>query len=57
MARRDRGQAELDQARLAMTRSEIQAPFDEIIIDVAVSTGARVSLGQVLITLFPVDNL
>ena len=57
IARRDRGQAELDQARLAMTRSEIQAPFDAIISDVAVSTGDRVSLGQVLISLFPVDNL
>lgn len=57
MARRDRGKAELDQARLAMTRSEIQAPFDAIISDVAVSAGDRVSLGQVLISLFPLDNL
>ncbi len=56
-ARHDSGKAELDQARLAMTRSEIAAPFDAIISEVAVSAGDRVSLGQILISLFPIDDL
>jgi len=57
VAKNDRGKAELDQARLAMTRSEIMAPFDAIISNVAVAAGDRVSLGQILISLFPVNNL
>ena len=57
MARRDSGQAELDQARLAMSRSEIKAPFDAIISEVAVAAGDRVSLGHMLISLFPVNDL
>jgi multidrug efflux pump subunit AcrA (membrane-fusion protein) len=57
MARHDRGKAELDQARLAMDRSAIKAPFDAIISEVGVSAGDRVSLGQILISLFPVSNL
>lgn len=57
LARHDRGQAELDQARLAMTRSEVTAPFNGIVSEVAVSAGDRVMLGQVLISLFPVNNL
>ena len=57
MARRDRSKAQLDQARLAMTRSEVRAPFDAIISEVAVSAGDRVSLGQLLISLFPIKNL
>jgi len=56
-ARHDRGKAELDQARLAMARSEIVAPFDAIISEVAVAAGDRVSLGQILISLFPIDDL
>ena len=57
VARRDRARAELDQARLAMTRSEVRAPFDAIISEVGVSAGDRVSLGQMLISMFPLDNL
>jgi multidrug efflux pump subunit AcrA (membrane-fusion protein) len=57
MARHDRGKAELDQARLAMDRSAIKAPFDAIISEVGVAAGDRVSLGQILISLFPVNNL
>lgn len=57
LARHDRGQATLDQARLAMTRSEVTAPFDGIVSEVSVSAGDRVMLGQVLISLFPVNNL
>ena len=56
-ARHDRGKAELDQARLAMTRSEVAAPFDAIISDVSVAAGDRVSLGQILISLFPINDL
>jgi multidrug efflux pump subunit AcrA (membrane-fusion protein) len=57
IARRDHAQAELDQARLAMTRSEVQAPFDAIISEVGVAAGDRVSLGQMLISMFPVKSL
>ena len=57
LARRDRGEAQLDQARLAMTRSDLRAPFDAIISEVAVSAGDRVSLGQLLVALFPVNKL
>jgi len=56
-ARQDRANAELDQSRLAMSRSELHAPFDAIISEVAVAAGDRVSLGQLLISLFPVKNL
>ncbi len=56
-ARQDRARAELDQAQLAMDRSEVIAPFDAIVSQVSVAAGDRVSLGQVLISLFPVDKL
>jgi HlyD family secretion protein len=56
-ARRDSGKAQLDQARLAMSRSEVKAPFDAIISEVGVAAGDRVSLGQMLISLFPVEQL
>jgi len=57
MARHDRGKAQLAQSRLAMSRSDVRAPFDAIISEVAVATGDRVSLGQLLISLFPVQAL
>lgn len=57
MARQDRAKAQLAQAKLAMSRSEVRAPFDAIISEVAVSAGDRVSLGQLLISLFPVNAL
>lgn len=56
-ARRDRAQARLDQDRLAVTRSEVRAPFDAIISRVEVSAGDRVSLGQTLVSLYPQDSL
>ena len=56
-ARRDRAQAELDQSRLAMSRSEVRAPFAAIISEVGVAAGDRVSLGQMLVSMFPVDSL
>jgi len=57
MARHDRGKAQLAQSRLAMSRSDVRAPFDAIISEVAVATGDRVSLGQLLISLFPLQAL
>lgn len=56
-ARQDRAKAQLAQARLAMKRSDLRAPFDAIISEVAVAAGDRVSLGQLLISLFPVQAL
>lgn len=56
-ARHDRGKAQLAQARLAMSRSEVRAPFDAIISEVSVAAGDRVSLGQMLISLFPLETL
>jgi len=56
-ARQDYGKAELERARLAMKRSEVRAPFDAIISEVSVSAGDRVSLGQILVSLFPVNAL
>ena len=57
LARRDRARAELGRAQLAMQRSEILAPFDAIVSEVAIAAGDRVSLGQILISLFPIDSL
>ena len=56
-ARYDRNQARLEEARLAMERSELHAPFDALISNVGVAAGDRVSLGQVLVTLYPLDGL
>ena len=56
-ARRDRSQAELAEARLALERSHLKAPFDALISDVAVAAGDRVSVGEVLVSLFPLDSL
>ena len=56
-ARSDRAQAEMDRAQLAMNRSAIAAPFDAIVSGVEVSAGDRVSQGQILISLFPVNSL
>ncbi len=56
-ARQDRARASLAKARLAMKRSDLKAPFEAFVSEVAVAAGDRVSLGQVLISLFPVDKL
>jgi multidrug efflux pump subunit AcrA (membrane-fusion protein) len=40
-----------------MTRSKVSAPFDAIISEVEVAAGDRVSLGQMLISMFPVNSL
>jgi len=56
-ARRDRAQAKLAEARLALERSQLSAPFDALISDVAVAAGDRVSVGEVLVSLFPLNSL
>ena len=56
-ARRDRNRARLTEARLARERSELRAPFDALISSVDVAAGDRVSLGQVLVSLYPLNSL
>ncbi len=56
-ARKDRSKAQYEQAKLAMDRSAVRAPFDAIISEVAVAAGDRVSLGQLLVSLFPLHAL
>jgi multidrug efflux pump subunit AcrA (membrane-fusion protein) len=56
-ARLDRSQARLEESRLAMERSELRAPFDAMISGVEVAAGDRVSLGQIMLSLFPLDGL
>ena len=56
-ARYDRNQAMVAEARLAMERSELRAPFDALVSDVGVAAGDRVSLGQVLVSLYPLEAL
>ena len=56
-ARRDRARATVDEARLARQRANLSAPFDAIVSEVEVAAGDRVSLGQVLLTLYPLADL
>jgi len=56
-ARRDSAVARRDQDRLAVTRSEVRAPFDAVISQVAVSAGDRVATGQTLLSMYPRDSL
>jgi HlyD family secretion protein len=56
-ARYDRNQAQLAQARLAMERSDLRAPFDALVSQVNVAAGDRVSLGEVLVSLYPLNAL
>jgi len=56
-ARQDHNKARLDETRLAMERSDLRAPFDALVSQVAVASGDRVSRGQMLVSLFPVNAL
>jgi HlyD family secretion protein len=56
-ARQDRHQAKLAESKLAMERSDLRAPFNAIVSEVNVAAGDRVSLGQILVTLFPLGTL
>ncbi|MFT5665663.1 MAG: HlyD family secretion protein, partial [Gammaproteobacteria bacterium] len=54
---RDRQVARLNDAQLMIERSEAVAPFDAIVSKTPVSIGDRVSTGQTLVSLYPVDGL
>jgi multidrug efflux pump subunit AcrA (membrane-fusion protein) len=56
-ARLDHSKARLEESRLAMERSDLRAPFDAMISSVEVAAGDRVSLGQIMVSLFPLDTL
>jgi len=56
-ARRARQQALLDTAELAFQRSRIVAPFIGIVATVHVAPGDRVQTGNVLLEIYPVDDL
>ena len=56
-ARKNQNQAKLAEARLRIERSEVFAPYEAIISDVPVSVGDRVATGQILVALYPVNNL
>lgn len=56
-ARQQQSKARLVDADIKIERSVVIAPFDAIISSVPVSVGDRVSIGQNLITLYPVHNL
>jgi HlyD family secretion protein len=54
---RDRQVAHLNDTQLMVERSEAIAPFDAIVSTTPVSIGDRVSTGQTLVSLYPVDGL
>ena len=56
-ARKKQNQAKLEEARLRIERSEVFAPFEAIISETPVSVGDRVATGQILVALYPVNNL
>jgi len=56
-AERNRQVARLSDAQLMVERSEVIAPFDAIVSATPVSIGDRVSTGQTLISLYPVNGL
>ncbi len=56
-ARRDRQQALLDSAELALERSRVMAPFAGIVADVHVAPGDRVQVGTALLEIYPLDAL
>ncbi len=56
-ARQQQSRARLAEAKLRIERSTVIAPFHAIISSVPISVGDRVSVGQNLITLYPVHSL
>ncbi len=50
-------QAELSQSQLALERSQIHAPFNGIVQSVEVSIGDQVNTGQILLYLYPIEQL
>jgi len=56
-ARLQRNRARRDEARLALERSRVIAPFDGIVSAVSVAGGDRVQTAQVLISVYPQNRL
>lgn len=56
-ARLERSRTQLAEARLALERSRVHAPFAGIVSEILVNVGDRVSNHQVLLTLYPLDQL
>lgn len=56
-ARLKRSRAQLDEAKLALERSQVIAPFDGVVSSVEVAVGDRVQSAQVLLRLYPIDRL
>ena len=56
-ARQNQNRAKLKEARLMIERSSVLAPFQGVVSAVPVSVGNRVSTGQILVALYPVDSL
>jgi|TARA_B110000971_G_scaffold48709_1_gene48766 multidrug efflux pump subunit AcrA (membrane-fusion protein) len=54
---RNRQVARLNDAQLMIDRSEVIAPFNAIISSTPVSIGDRVSTGQTLVSLYPINGL
>ena len=56
-ARLQRNQALLAEAKLALERSQVLAPFDGVVARVSVAVGDRVQIANVLLSLYPIDQL
>lgn len=56
-ARLERNRARLAEAELALQRSRVRAAFDGVVSAVEVSAGDRVQPSQVLLSLYPLDDL
>ena len=56
-ARQEQARARLSEAELIIERGSIVAPFDGIISSVPVSVGDRVSTGDLLTSLYPLNSL
>ncbi len=56
-ARRQRAQALRAQAALDLSRTELRAPYPAVITQVQIAAGARVRLGDPLLTLYPQNRL
>jgi multidrug efflux pump subunit AcrA (membrane-fusion protein) len=56
-ARHNQYAAHLKQSQLMIERSTVLAPFDAVISSAPVSVGDRVAIGQILVSLYPIDSL
>jgi len=53
----NQNRAKLKEARLRIERSQVFAPFEAVISAAPVSVGDRVATGQIMVALYPVNNL